>query len=117
MKLFKNHKHEKEPWGGTETLILNEVATVKLIFVKPNEALSLQQHEHRDEEWKIIKGHGVVTVGDKKTEVKQDDEFFVARHTKHRVEAGPDGLEFLEISLGDFDENDIERFDDRYGRA
>jgi hypothetical protein len=33
------------------------------------------------------------------------------------VAGGPEGLIFLEIALGEFDENDITRFEDNYGRA
>jgi mannose-6-phosphate isomerase-like protein (cupin superfamily) len=110
------HKEER-PWGNFERFTFNEQSTVKIITVSPNQELSLQQHEHRDETWKILKGSGKVTVGDIHTPVAPGDEFFVARHTHHRVEGGPDGLQFLEIALGNFDESDIIRFEDRYGRA
>jgi mannose-6-phosphate isomerase len=48
------------------------------------------------------------------------DEFLVPAATTHRVsvdssETSP--AEFLEIATGEFDENDIERFEDKYGRA
>lgn len=43
-------------------------------------------------------------------------EFYIPRTTAHRIEAGTDGLSILEIATGDFDENDITRLSDRYGR-
>jgi hypothetical protein len=32
------------------------------------------------------------------------------------MKAGNNGMEVLEISFGDFDENDIVRYEDKYGR-
>ena len=116
MQHLSHYEKEFRPWGNFERFTLNEKSTVKIITVNPREELSLQQHAHRDEEWRILIGSGVVTVGDKKTNVKAGDDFFVARGIKHRVSGGPQGLMFLEIALGDFDENDITRFEDRYGR-
>jgi mannose-6-phosphate isomerase len=117
MQNFKNYNREERPWGYFERFTLNEPSTVKIISVLPNQTLSLQQHEHRDEEWKIIRGSGEVIIGETTTPVKPGDEFFVARQTKHRVIGGPEGLQFLEVSLGDFDEKDIVRFEDKYGRT
>jgi mannose-6-phosphate isomerase-like protein (cupin superfamily) len=108
---------EKRPWGAFRRFTLNQKATVKIITVNPNQELSLQQHAHRDEEWRILSGSGFVVVGDTKTEVRPGQEFFVTRGMKHRVAGGPEGLTFLEIAFGDFDEKDIVRLEDNYGRA
>ncbi|HVU80209.1 MAG TPA: phosphomannose isomerase type II C-terminal cupin domain [Candidatus Paceibacterota bacterium] len=117
MEGLPNYEKDVRPWGQFERFTLNEQSTVKVITVNPNEELSLQQHEHRDEEWYILSGSGAVTIGQQKLPVKRGENFFVARGVKHRVSGGPHGLTFLEIALGDFDENDIKRFEDRYGRA
>lgn len=117
MKGFSNYERGVRPWGEFERFTLNEPSTVKIITVKPNEAFSLQQHEHRDEEWKILRGSGTITIGDTTKEVREGEEFFVARGTKHRIAGGPNGITFLEISFGQFDEKDITRLEDRYGRA
>ncbi len=116
MKSFQHYYKEERPWGFFERFTLNEPSTVKIITVEPSQSLSLQQHAHRDEEWKILRGSGSVTVGEKISHVQPGDEFFVAKNTKHRVEAGPQGLQFLEVALGVFEENDIVRFQDKYGR-
>lgn len=117
MEGLSNYEKEIRPWGSFERFTLNEKSTVKIITVEPGEELSLQQHEHRDEEWRILSGTGVITVGDLQTDVKPGDTFFVKRGTRHRVGGGALGLTFLEIALGDFDEADITRFEDRYGRG
>ena len=117
MEGLSNYEKEVRPWGNFERFTLNEPCTVKIITVEPNQQLSLQQHEHRDEEWKILRGSGIVTVVDTKTAVTPGDEFRVLRGERHRVASGIDGLQFLEISFGQFDENDITRLEDNYGRV
>ncbi len=114
---LSSYEKENRPWGNFERFTLNEPSTVKIITVLPNQELSLQQHEHRDEEWKILRGSGVVTVNDIKTEVVPGDEFRVLRGEQHRVASSADGLQFLEIAFGQFDERDITRIEDDYGRA
>ncbi len=117
MKGLPNYEKDVRPWGQFERFTLNEKSTVKVITVKPNEELSLQQHAHRDEEWHILSGSGAVVIGDKKIPVRPGEDFFVERGVEHRVAGGPHGLQFLEIARGDFDENDITRLQDRYGRT
>ncbi len=117
MEGLSNYEKEIRPWGNFERFTLNEKSTVKIITVNPGSQLSLQQHAHRDEEWLVLQGQGSVTVGEQVTEVKPGDNFFVVRGTNHRVSGGPEGLLFLEIALGDFDEKDITRIEDDYGRA
>ena len=108
---------EKRPWGSFERFTLNEPSTVKIITVNTGEAFSLQKHKGRDEWWKILEGDGKATIGVTKKEIKVGDEYFVPRETEHRILAGKSAVVFLEISLGDFDENDIVRIEDRYGRS
>lgn len=109
---------EERPWGNFIEFSKNRPSTVKIITVKEGESLSLQSHEGRDEFWRIIAGKGAVTVGTKRVECRKGDEFFVPRKTKHMIEGGTAGdLEVLEIAFGDFDEADIKRFSDRYGRS
>ena len=107
----------EKPWGRFEQFTLNEKTTVKIISVKRNSSLSLQYHENRSEFWKIILGHPIVMIGDRKILAKPGDEFEIEKKEKHQVEAVDDDVEFLEIAYGDFDENDIVRLKDKYGRA
>lgn len=114
---LSNYEKDKRPWGEYERFTLNESTTVKIITVDAGEEFSLQTHAHRQEFWRILSGSGTVTVGDEQHEAKPGDQYMVATNTKHRAEGGPNGLQFLEISFGVFDEGDITRLEDRYGRA
>jgi len=107
----------EKPWGRFERFTLNEQSTVKLIFVKKGEALSLQTHEHRSEFWKIVKGSPTVEIGETIVEAFPGDEFMVREKEPHRISANDEDVEILEISIGDFNEEDIIRIEDKYGRA
>lgn len=112
---FKPFQDER-PWGYFRQFCSNTPVTVKIISIKPGEMLSLQSHKKREEFWRVITGSGTALIGDKQLEIKVADELLVPVTTKHRLAAGDLGLEILEISVGDFDENDIIRYEDKYQR-
>jgi mannose-6-phosphate isomerase-like protein (cupin superfamily) len=107
---------EERPWGNFRQFTHNTPSTVKLITVKPNEVLSLQSHTKRSEFWKVVRGGGFVEIDAKKYEVSEGDEYEIPLGARHRMGAGRGGLVMLEIALGEFDENDIIRYEDKYGR-
>lgn len=109
-------KKEDRPWGGYEVFAENKKVTVKLITVKARKKISLQYHKKRDEFWKIISGGGLVTIGDKKFYASAGCEYYIPRNIKHRISAGLEDILFLEISSGWFEEKDIIRTEDDYGR-
>lgn len=117
MEDLANYEKEERPWGNFERFTHNEKTTVKIITVHAGESLSLQIHEHRDEFWRVLKGSGVITIGEKNTDANEGDTFFVPRNTTHRISGGLGGSSFLEISFGEFEENDEKRLDDQYGRV
>ncbi len=106
-----------KPWGQFEQFTSNEVATVKIILVKKGEALSLQYHNERAEFWKILSGTPEITIGKSVMRAKPGEEFEVPLKTNHRIHSVDMDTQILEISAGKFDENDIVRLDDKYGRA
>jgi len=117
MEDLSNYEKEVRPWGNFERFTLNEVSTVKIITISPNEELSLQFHEHRNEYWRILSGSGTVYVDDMNQAANVGEEFTVRKGQKHRIAAGPEGIQVLEIATGHFDEADITRLEDKYGRA
>lgn len=107
----------ERPWGNFRQFTHNELSTVKIITVKPNEALSLQSHNKREEFWHVIGGSGFVEIGGVKKETTTGDEYEIKIEEKHRLSAGPEGIQVLEIATGDFDETDIIHYEDKYGRV
>ena len=117
MGLLKNRLTDHRPWGSFYQFALNETFTVKVIVVAPNQRLSLQTHSKRAEFWYILSGQGEVTVGETVHQAKAGDEFEISIGTAHRAASGTDGLSFLEVSIGEFDEHDEVRLEDSYGRS
>ncbi len=117
MENLPNYEKDVRPWGGFERFTLNEKSTLKIITVNANEEFSLQTHARRDEFWRVLSGYGTVTVGEGQEEANPGDEFFIPRGVTHRAEGGEEGLVFLEIAFGEFDESDIVRLEDKYGRT
>ncbi|HEY0980225.1 MAG TPA: phosphomannose isomerase type II C-terminal cupin domain [Candidatus Paceibacterota bacterium] len=106
-----------KPWGAFRQFTHNESTTVKVLFVRAGEAFSLQTHAHREEFWKVLSGTPRITIGDVTTRAKAGDEFSIAAGTAHRIEAEGADAEILEIARGAFDEDDIIRLQDKYGRV
>jgi len=117
MEGLSNYEKEVRPWGNFERFTLNEQTTVKIITLNPGEAFSLQTHAHRDEFWRVLSGSGTLTVGNLIHDTQPGETYFIKHGETHRAEGGPLGLTFLEIALGEFDEGDIIRLEDNYGRA
>lgn len=109
---------ETRPWGKFEQFSCNELCTVKILTVNPNSSLSLQKHEHRNEFWRVIAGEAYITVGAAECQyAKAGDEFYIHAGALHRIRTAGLEAKILEISFGKFDENDIIRLEDLYGRA
>ena len=107
------------PWGSYESVATGPSFQVKHIVVDPGEKLSLQKHQHRSEHWVVVSGSADVTVGDKVTILEENQSAYIPAGTKHRLaNPGSVPLELVEVQCGSYlGEDDIERFDDEYGRA
>ena len=107
-----------KPWGRFEQYTHNLPSTVKIITVAPGGTLSRQYHDHRDELWVILDRGAQVQLGEEVLEPEAGEKIFIPRGTVHRLStAGESEVRILEISFGEFDEEDIVRLDDVYGRV
>lgn len=109
---------EDRPWGYYRVLDEGENYKVKQIVVYPKKRLSLQLHHKRAERWVIVKGVAKITLGEDTLEKHENENLFIPKLTKHRVEnTGIHNLEFIEVQTGEYlGEDDIVRFEDDYGR-
>ena len=107
-----------KPWGSFQVLEEGEKYIVKKIIVKPKGKLSLQSHEHRSEHWLIASGEAEVIIDDKTYKLKENDNIFIPKGSKHRLSnKGKVNLIVIEMWYGDkLDENDIKRYEDIYKR-
>lgn len=113
------HVRVNRPWGSYETIDREDRFLVKRIIVKPGSSLSLQKHYHRAEHWVVVKGTARITVDQEVVILREDQSTYIPLGTKHRLEnPGKIPLELIEVQTGSYlGEDDIERFDDKYGRV
>jgi mannose-6-phosphate isomerase-like protein (cupin superfamily) len=107
------------PWGYY--LVLHEDAgyKVKQFVVNPGSRLSLQRHRRRAEHWQVVRGEAVVTRGKEIVRLHPGGSIDIPLGALHRVECvGKEKLVVIEVQMGEYlGEDDIERFEDDYGRA
>ncbi len=111
-------KIQTRPWGDYQVLDEDSSYKVKRIRVKPGEILSLQSHEKRSEHWTIVSGTATVTLDDSEIELEPNKSIFIPVKSRHRIANNSDSIMiFIEVQVGDyFGEDDIIRYDDKYGR-
>lgn len=108
---------DERPWGRFTRYAHNERCTVKIIEVAPAGVLSLQRHTKRDELWVALDAGLTFQIGEDEHAPEVGVPFLVPAGAVHRVRGGDAGGRFLEVAFGEFDEDDIERLDDAYGRS
>lgn len=116
----ESHSHRKvyRPWGWYDSIDFGQRFQVKRIVVNPGGVLSLQMHHHRAEHWIVVSGTARVTKGEETFLVSENESTYIPLGTTHRLEnPGKLPLEMIEVQSGSYlGEDDIVRFEDRYGR-
>lgn len=106
------------PWGRYDILHVGINTKVKRIEVNPKGALSYQSHKHRAEVWVVTEGSGEFKLNEKKYKVGPGSVLKINPGEKHKIVNDSEAkLVFIETQLGTCDEEDIERFEDIYGRV
>jgi mannose-1-phosphate guanylyltransferase/mannose-6-phosphate isomerase len=112
------HRKVSRPWGWYDNLDEGKHFKVKRIQVNPGASLSLQKHAKRAEHWVVVKGIAEVICNDKKIILQENESTYIPLGCIHRLSnPGEDVLEIIEVQSGNYlGEDDIERFNDNYGR-
>jgi mannose-1-phosphate guanylyltransferase len=76
-------------------------------------------HHHRAEHWIVVSGTAKVTNGDKDILLTENQSTYIPVGVVHALEnPGKVPLELIEVQSGSYlGEDDIVRFEDRYGRV
>lgn len=112
-----NVKFTSRPWGTFKQYAFNEDCTVSLMNILPGQRLSLQAHTGRAELWVVIDDGATVQVGDEIKEYNAGDEIWIPANERHRLSCkGNKPIRVLEVAFGNWQQEDIKRFDDDYKR-
>ena len=114
-----NNKKTFRPWGSYTSVIEGPSWQVKSLEIKPLESISLQLHKFRSEHWIVVRGIAKVEIDQKQKLVHQNESIYVPLGSKHRLSnPGKETLIIIEVQSGTYlGEDDIERFEDKYGRV
>ncbi len=112
------HRQVYRPWGHYDSIDCGKRDEVKRLMVKPKEKLSKQMHHHRAEHWIVVSGTAKVTNGDKTFLLTENQSTYIPAGVVHSLEnPGLMPLEVIEVRSGSYlGEDDIIRFEDKYGR-
>lgn len=113
------HREVYRPWGQYDSIDNGSRYQVKRITVKPGQKLSVQMHHHRAEHWIVVKGTANVTLDGQQRLLTENESIYLPVGSVHALEnPGKIPLELIEVQVGSYlGEDDIVRFEDRYGRA
>ncbi|WHH52223.1 mannose-1-phosphate guanylyltransferase/mannose-6-phosphate isomerase [Pseudomonas sp. Ap32] len=114
-----NHRKVYRPWGAYDSIDNGTRYQVKRITVAPGQKLSVQMHHHRAEHWIVVTGTAKVTIGDEDVLLTENQSTYIPVGVIHALEnPGKIPLEMIEVQSGTYlGEDDIVRFEDRYGRT
>lgn len=115
----KIHREVYRPWGKFDSIDQGMRYQVKRITVQPGEKLSIQMHHHRAEHWVVVSGTAKVTNGETTYLLAENQSTYIPIGVVHSLEnPGKMPLEIIEVQSGSYlGEDDIVRFEDRYGRS
>ena len=113
------HKTVERPWGSYTVLEKGSGYKIKRVVINPGAKLSLQLHHRRSEHWVVVSGIARVTRDGETYMVQTNESTYIPINMKHRLEnPGEIPLQIIEVQNGDYvEEDDIERFEDIYGRT
>ncbi|MFS2122306.1 mannose-1-phosphate guanylyltransferase/mannose-6-phosphate isomerase [Pseudomonas sp. Pseusp97] len=114
-----NHREVYRPWGVYDSIDNGQRYQVKRITVQPGAKLSVQMHHHRAEHWIVVSGTAKVTNGDQTYLVTENQSTYIPIGQIHALEnPGVIPLDLIEVQSGTYlGEDDIVRYEDKYGRT
>ncbi len=111
-----------KPWGGYINHAGGEGWHLKTLRMNPGTRLSLQKHGKREEAWILVDGDATATIGETLDSLRDiplerlAPKYVIPIGMIHRI-CTESGCTIIEIMNGHYDEEDIERFEDDFGRA
>lgn len=89
----------EKSWGNFRVLDIEDDNMTIKVTLNAGHQMNYHSHEHRDEVWTVISGHGTAIVDDVRTSVKAGDVITMKAGSKHTIIADTD-LHVIEVQLG-----------------
>jgi len=114
-----HHRKVYRPWGWYDSIEQGAYFQVKRLHIDPGAKLSIQRHQKRSEHWVLISGNVIATKGENDIVMIEGDSVFIPKGEVHSLSnPNEEYAELIEVQSGSYlGEDDIERFEDMYGRA
>jgi len=114
-----HHRKVHRPWGWYDSIEQGKYFQVKRLHIDPKAKLSIQRHQKRSEHWVLISGNVIATKGENDYVMTEGDSIFIPKGEIHSLyNPNDEYAEIIEVQSGSYlGEDDIERFEDIYGRA
>jgi len=114
-----HHRKVHRPWGWYDSIEQGKYFQVKRLHIDPKAKLSIQRHQKRSEHWVLVSGNVIATKGENDYAMREGDSIFIPKGEIHSLYNPKDEYaEIIEVQSGFYlGEDDIERFEDIYGRA
>jgi mannose-6-phosphate isomerase-like protein (cupin superfamily) len=117
--MLKKVEKVDKPWGYELIFAHTDRYAGKILHVDGGQALSLQYHEDKDETLYLLEGgYELIVEEDGEMvahQIRAGESYHVPARTRHRMIAGVEGCDILEVSTPELD--DVVRLEDRYGRV
>lgn len=111
-KPIEDIDYMERPWGRWYVLDVDQGFKVKRLEILPDQAISLQYHNHRSEHWTIVQGKGKVIVDGNIFTIEKGESFHVPRLAMHKITNThlTETLIAIEVQMGEIcSEDDIVR--------
>ena len=91
----------EKSWGDYRVLDVEEGSLTVKVTLNPGHRMNYHSHDHRDEVWTVISGDGRTIVDGMEQNIHPGDVITMAAGCKHTVIAGDNGLQLIEVQLGE----------------
>ena len=91
----------EKSWGSYRVIDVGEKSLTIKISLTPGHHMNYHSHEKRDEVWTVINGSGKTIVDGTIHDVTPGDVVTMPAGCKHTVIAGNEGLQLMEVQLGE----------------
>lgn len=91
----------EKSWGSYRVLDIEETSMTVKVTLNPGNKMNYHSHDKRDEVWTVISGSGRTVVDGMEQLVRPGDVITMAAGCKHTVFAGDEGIQLIEVQLGE----------------